>query len=133
MHSRPYFSHGTRAAIESRVESACVRMHRSVLHICLSILQVVQTHRRCISLAAAVSPSRKLGCARAIKACALSVEESQEQLKIREARASLRFPPELQGHGFEARTATCLRLAAQDIEEEQCEPSACARGPRRLR
>ena len=75
---RPHLSHGTRAenvAIDIGVDSRCVRMCGLIAHI-LSVVQIAQTHSRCISLAAAVSSSRNAGCARAIKACALSVEES---------------------------------------------------------
>src|SRR5580692_8577882 len=74
---RPHLSHGTRAenvAIDIGVDSRCVRMCGLIAHI-LSVVQIAQTHSRCISLAAAVSSSRNAGCARAIKACALSVED----------------------------------------------------------
>src|SRR3984885_16372171 len=56
---RPHFSHGTRGedlAIDIRIDSGCVRMNASVIHIRLSVVPITQTHG-CISLAVALSPS----------------------------------------------------------------------------
>src|SRR5580704_6545092 len=46
---RPHFSHGTRGedlAIDIGIDSGCVRMYASVLHIGLSGFKILQTHSR---------------------------------------------------------------------------------------